>query len=90
MTLTPREVQIVRLIADGKEDKEIARALKISIHTVNTHMRRMFAKVGTDNRVSLVLAALARGYLHVEPIEDDEDFPGVRVTGCADNDEDDD
>jgi DNA-binding NarL/FixJ family response regulator len=45
--LTPRQAQIVALMAEGLSDKEIARRLRVSSATVRTHIDRLFA----DNRI---------------------------------------
>lgn len=52
--LTKREHQIATLVAEGRVNKEIAAGLGISEWTVSTHLRRMFAKLGVDNRAALV------------------------------------
>jgi DNA-binding CsgD family transcriptional regulator len=52
--LTPRELQIVVLVADGKVNKQIADVLCISEWTVSTHLRRIFAKLGVDTRAAMV------------------------------------
>lgn len=54
--LSPRENEVLRLIADGLSNKEIARALRISVHTVDTHNRRIFVKLGVRNRTGAALA----------------------------------
>ena len=52
--LTPRELQIVTLVADGKVNKQIADVLRISEWTVSTHLRRIFAKLDVDTRAAMV------------------------------------
>jgi DNA-binding CsgD family transcriptional regulator len=52
--LTPRELQIVVLVADGNVNKQIADVLRISEWTVSTHLRRIFAKLGVDTRAAMV------------------------------------
>jgi DNA-binding CsgD family transcriptional regulator len=52
--LTPRELQVVALVADGKVNKQIADVLRISEWTVSTHLRRIFAKLGVDTRAAMV------------------------------------
>lgn len=52
--LTERELQIVRLVAKGDPNKQIARKLHISEWTVSTHIRRVFAKLGVDSRAAMV------------------------------------
>jgi DNA-binding CsgD family transcriptional regulator len=52
--LTAREFQIVRLVAQGHANKQIAHQLHISEWTVSTHLRRIFAKLGVDSRAAMV------------------------------------
>jgi DNA-binding CsgD family transcriptional regulator len=52
--LTRRELQVAMLVADGKADKEIARHLGISEHTVREHLRRACAKLNISKRSALV------------------------------------
>jgi DNA-binding CsgD family transcriptional regulator len=52
--LTPRELQIARLVARGCPNKQIAFKLKISEWTVATHVRRILDKLGVDNRAAMV------------------------------------
>jgi DNA-binding CsgD family transcriptional regulator len=52
--LTPRELQIVALVADGRPNKAIAARLRISEWTVSTHLRRIFAKLAVDSRAAMV------------------------------------
>jgi DNA-binding NarL/FixJ family response regulator len=60
--LTPREAEVLRLIAAGKSNREIARALFVSEATVKTHVNRIFAKTGSRNRGQAVHYAYTRGY----------------------------
>ncbi len=60
--LSVRERGIVELVARGYVNKQIAGELRISEHTVSTHMRRIFAKLGVDTRAAMVSCYLsARG-----------------------------
>ena len=52
--LSPRELQIARLVARGATNQAIARALDISTWTVSTHLRRIFAKLGVGTRAEMV------------------------------------
>jgi DNA-binding CsgD family transcriptional regulator len=52
--LTPRELQIVALVASGNVNKQVADILRISEWTVSTHLRRIFAKLGVDTRAAMV------------------------------------
>jgi DNA-binding NarL/FixJ family response regulator len=60
--LTPREVDVLRLIAAGQSNREIARTLFVSEATVKTHINRIFAKTGSRDRVQAVHFAYANGY----------------------------
>ncbi len=52
--LSPREREIVRLVARGLPNKAIAQVLDISLWTVATHIRRVFAKLGVASRAEMV------------------------------------
>ena len=60
--LTPREAEVLRLIAAGKHNREIARALFVSEATVKTHINRIFAKTGSRDRGQAVHYAYQHGY----------------------------
>lgn len=57
--LSPREREIARMIAEGYPNKTIAAVLEISCWTVNTHLRRMFAKCGVHSRAALIAKLLS-------------------------------
>ena len=63
--LTPRELEVVKLIAEGHTTKEIARILVISENTVERHRSNVLDKLGLRDRVALALYAVRRGL--VEP-----------------------
>lgn len=52
--LSPREQEIVRMVAQGHPNKVIADVLNISTWTVCTHLRRIFAKLGVGSRAAMV------------------------------------
>ncbi|MCH7227013.1 response regulator [Haloferula sp. A504] len=56
--LTEREMDILRLLADGLQKKEIAMALEISTHTVSTHLRRVYTKLHVTTNTGAVAKAL--------------------------------
>ena len=60
--LTPRESDVLRLIAAGKSNREIARALYVSEATVKTHVNRIFAKTGSRDRTQAIRYAFTHGY----------------------------
>jgi len=59
--LTPREEQVVALVAEGLGNRPIARELKLSEHTVKKYLFRIFEKLGVSSRVELVLYAVNNG-----------------------------
>jgi DNA-binding NarL/FixJ family response regulator len=59
--LTAREQQIVRLIANGQTNKEIAASLNISVRTVETHRSRIMEKLGFHSLSALILYAIRTG-----------------------------
>jgi len=61
--LSERETDVVRLIAHGYSNKEIATQLNLSVKTVETYKGRAMEKIGLDSRVALVRYALQRGWL---------------------------
>ena len=64
--LTPREIAALRLMADGKANKEIATALSISERTVKTHLGHLFEKLGVTSRTEGVKVATRRGLIRLE------------------------
>jgi len=59
--LTPREEQVVALVADGLSNRETAQELDLSEHTVKKYLFRIFDKLGISSRVELVLYAVSYG-----------------------------
>ena len=64
--LTPREAEVLRLIADGLSNAEICDQLVISHATVKTHVNRIFAKIGAHDRAQAVRYAFRHGLAHHE------------------------
>lgn len=61
--LTPRELQVLSLVADGLTNAQIGQRLFIGEATVKTHLLRVFGKLGVDDRTRAVTIALERGLL---------------------------
>ncbi len=61
--LTPREVQVLAMLAEGLANKAIAARLGISGHTVKTHVAAVFAKLGVSTRAEAVASAARLGLL---------------------------
>jgi two-component system, NarL family, nitrate/nitrite response regulator NarL len=53
-TLSPRELEIVRMVAKGLPNKTIASVLQISAWTVSSHLRRVFGKLGVTSRTEMI------------------------------------
>jgi DNA-binding NarL/FixJ family response regulator len=64
--LTPRELATLRLMADGKSNKEIAQGLGISDRTVKTHLGHLFEKLGVTSRTEAVKVATRRGLVRLD------------------------
>ena len=64
--LTPRELAALRLLADGKANKEIANELDISERTVKTHLEHLFEKLGVTSRTEAVKVATRRGLVRLQ------------------------
>ncbi|MCX5203740.1 response regulator transcription factor [Streptomyces sp. NBC_00237] len=77
--LTPREAEVLELIAEGLPNAEIARALRIGPATVKTHINNLFAKTGVRDRAQAVRYAYRQG-LARPPRTEPTDPPGADVT----------
>jgi two-component system NarL family response regulator len=65
-SLTPRELDVLRLVSRGRSNKEIATAMFISDETVKSHMKALFQKLGVHDRAEAVGIALQRGLLRID------------------------
>ena len=63
--LTPREMEVLLAVAQGKSNEEIARALVISEKTVKTHLGKVFSKLQVDGRAQAMLYAIREGLVEV-------------------------
>jgi len=63
-TLSPKEREILTWVAAGKTDDDIASILGISRNTVDTHMRSIFRKFDSGNRVTAVVHGIMHGHIH--------------------------
>jgi NarL family two-component system response regulator LiaR len=66
--LTARESEVLRALAFGRSNKEIANSLSISEETVKTHVGRLFSKLGIENRAQAVVQALKRQVVAIEEL----------------------
>ena len=65
-SLTPREIDVVRLIAEGMRNKEIAVTLGITEETAKVHVKNILAKLGVSDRAAVIPIALRRGIIHIK------------------------
>lgn len=65
--LTPRELEVLQMLARGMSNQAIAEALYISDRTVQAHLTNIFAKMQVTSRLDAVLTAIRRGWLTLEP-----------------------
>jgi NarL family two-component system response regulator LiaR len=66
--LTPREVEVLRQLALGLANKEIAHALSISEETVKSHVGNVFGKLQVENRSQAIVQALKRRLVKLEDL----------------------
>ncbi len=70
--LTPREMEILKLITKGYSNKEIARELGISRQTVKNHMSAILRKLAVNDRTQAAVLALKRGWISLAELEERE------------------
>src|SRR5512137_1214546 len=63
--LSERELELLKLLATGLSNKEIAGQLFLSVNTVKVHLRNIFAKLGVQSRTEATVIAIQRGYVSV-------------------------
>jgi DNA-binding NarL/FixJ family response regulator len=64
VTLSPREIEIISLIADGLSNKQIADKLFLSTHTVMTHRKNIMNKLGVNNTAGIVMYAVKENIIN--------------------------
>lgn len=62
-TLTPRQLEVLVLLAEGLPNKRICQVLNLTEHTVKTHLKAIFAHLGAHNRTECVAQARALGLI---------------------------
>lgn len=67
--LTARETEVIRSVALGLSNKDIARVLGIGEETVKTHVAHVFLKLQVENRAQAVVQALKRGLISLEELK---------------------
>jgi RNA polymerase sigma factor (sigma-70 family) len=64
--LSPRELEVLRHVVEGRSNKEIAAELGLSEVTVKVHVGRVLQKLGVEDRTQAATTAIARGIVHLE------------------------
>lgn len=65
LIFTSREKQVIKMIVEGKTSAEMARVLKITVNTVESHRKNIYQKTGTSNMAQLVKIALTHGIVEI-------------------------
>lgn len=65
-TLSPREVEVLSLVAKGASNREISQQLHVSVATVKTHLIHIYNKLGVDSRTAAVTVALERRIIQLD------------------------
>ncbi len=65
--LSEREITVLRLVKDGKANKEIANSLDLSVKTVKNHLRNIFHKLQVYDRTQAAILAIRKGLIELEP-----------------------
>lgn len=75
LPLTPREVEVLRLLAQGLDNEAIARRLVVTKRTVQNHVSNVYGKLGVTSRTGAMLYAIRHGLVRVSPAGDEHDEP---------------
>ena len=82
MPLTPREMDILRLVADGLRNREIAVLLEVNEQTVKNHITSILHKLGVPNRTQAVTFAVRQGWLDLDQVSAGSASAGSESSGA--------
>ena len=85
--LTPRELQILQLLADGRPPDEIATQLGVSRNTLRTHIQNVLMKLGVHSKLDAIVAAIRHGRVRTEDVADPADATVVSLTAAPNSEE---
>lgn len=74
--LTKREIEVLKMVAGGMSNKDIAKKLFLSIHTIESHLTSIFNKLDVCSRIEAVMEVFKRGWFTLEDIPDQRDSDG--------------
>jgi two-component system response regulator DegU len=75
LPLTPREVEVLRLLAQGLDNGAIAQRLVVTKRTVQNHVSNIYGKLGATSRTEAMLYAIRHGLVQISPAGDERDVP---------------
>jgi DNA-binding NarL/FixJ family response regulator len=75
--LTPREIEVLRLLAQGLDNTSIARRLVVTTRTVQNHVSNIYSKLGTASRTEAVLYAIRNGLVEIPAKAEGDDLSGT-------------
>ena len=75
--LSDREIEVLRLVGQGKSNKEIAMDLDISVNTVKVHVSNIYQKIGVSSRTEATLFAIENGVVNPALPQEDRPIPSV-------------
>lgn len=71
--LTEREIEVLKMVAAGMSNKDIAKELFLSIHTIESHLTSIFNKLNVCSRIEAVMEVFKRGWFTLEDISEQRD-----------------
>ena len=75
LPLTPREIEVLRLLAQGLDNEAIAQRLVVTKRTVQNHVSNIYGKLGVTSRAEAMLYAIRHGLVQISPAGDERDVP---------------